>query len=174
MPKDAKNTRTGTATDKPSASLPVAQKGSGPQSSTSAASAETPASKPPASESTASFQAASASKPRKKPAARLPQDVNLGEDKPKGKPRGRMGGNRPGAGRKPKHITELHRELFCDAERMRTVHGKIYDLAMSGDLDAMKYYMDRGFGKPTQTTATLDNPPDPLIVEGLGPDEVTA
>ena len=173
MPKDAKNTRTGTATEKPTASLPVAQNGSGPQSSTSAASAETPASKPPASESTASFQAASASKPRKKPAARLPQDVNLGEDKPKGKPRGRMGGRRPGSGRKPKLMTELERELFCNAERQRKVHDMIYALCEQGIFEAMKFYSERGFGKTVQKTAALDNPPDPLIVEGLGPDEVT-
>lgn len=167
MPNDAKNTRTGTATDSPAAVTPAAQKTSGPQSSTSPALV----SSLPPSESQASAHAAGSSKPRKKAAAKSPQDVKRGEVKPKGKPRGRKGGARPGAGRKPKHITELHRELFCDPERMRTIHGKIYDLAMSGDLDAMKYYMDRSFGKPTQTTATLDNPPDPLIVEGLGEDE---
>lgn len=167
MPNDAKNTRTGTATQSPSESSPDAQNTSGPQSSTS----PTPESTPASSDSTASAHAADSSRPRKKAAAMSPQDVKRGKGKPKGKPRGRMGGRRPGSGRKPKHVTELHEELFGDVETIRATFAIMKQLALQGDKDMLIYIHNRRFGKPTNTTAVIGEPPNPLIVEGLEPDE---
>lgn len=68
----------------------------------------------------------------------------------KGKYKGGPGGPRANGGRKPKEITELHAELFSP-ETARAAAGKLLDAVRGGDLEAIKYTLDRVFGKPKQS-----------------------
>ena len=62
------------------------------------------------------------------------------------------GGKRRGAGRKPKEITELHRELF-DEKLARAAATKLRNKVRRGNYDAIVYALNRIFGKPTEQVA---------------------
>jgi hypothetical protein len=68
--------------------------------------------------------------------------------------KGRSGGKRAGAGRKPtreKHATAIAKAEKQIADRLPDLVDKLLDLAEEGDIKALCYAMDRVMGKPTQT-----------------------
>jgi len=172
MPKDTKNTRTGTATGNAKASVATAQNGSGPQSSISPqpANRSAPSAKP------TSRHAPAQSKVRSKLAAVVDQQDSRGVIKSLTPKRSQIGD--PDAedplrrvGRKRRPVAELHRKLFTQAEHITAIWNKGYELAMAGDADMIKYYLDRAFGKPARSMNVTLRVPNPLVVMGLGPED---
>src|SRR4051812_29970704 len=64
-------------------------------------------------------------------------------------PRRGPGGAKPGAGAKPKEVTELRRELFSP-ETIRTAFAKLMDAVERGDSWAIELTLAYGLGKPKQ------------------------
>lgn len=58
------------------------------------------------------------------------------------------GGRRPGSGRKPKEITNIEQQLVQDLGSIEKAWAKLEELVTAGNLDAIKYRIDRALGKP--------------------------
>lgn len=82
------------------------------------------------------------------------------------------GGPRPNSGPKPSEVKELERSLVQNPESLIAAWRRLEQLALvEGNLDALKYMIDRAWGKPNVTmTATGSGsfnlvilPPEPAM-----------
>ena len=64
------------------------------------------------------------------------------------------GGTRPNSGRKPGEVKQLERELVHDQESLVRAWSRLEQLVEEGNLDAIKYRIDRALGKPGMTINT--------------------
>ena len=74
------------------------------------------------------------------------------------------GGARPGSGRKGKDIREIHAAIFNEATA-RTAADKLAAMVKDGQIDAIKYTLDRCFGKAPQSVTLDQNAPLHVTVE---------
>lgn len=81
-------------------------------------------------------------------AAAKGQDQRTGKFQPGNKLA--KGGRRPGSGRKPKEITNIEQQLVQDLGSIEKAWAKLEELVEAGNLDAIKYRIDRALGKPKQ------------------------